>query len=128
MKRLVIATLAALSLSACAALGALSAVAPMLGNVPTSPATVANGTVLDERGAIAVESAYKGFRTVLEALVDGGLLTGARATQAAAIDNRAYAAVKVARAAYRSGNAASYAAAVTEARKAIADGLGVLKG
>lgn len=99
-----------------------------LGNVPTSPGQVADRTVLDEQGALGVELAYKAFRTALEVAVDAGLLRGERATQAAALDNRAYAAVQAARAAYRAGNAANYQRAVTEARAAIDAALAAVKG
>lgn len=98
------------------------------GNVPTSPGQVADRTVLDEQGALGVELAYKAFRTALEVATDAGVLRGQRATQAAALDNRAYAAVQAARAAYRAGNAASYARAVTDARAAINAALAAVKG
>lgn len=98
------------------------------GNVPTSPGQVAQQTVLDEQGALGVELAYKAFRTALEVAVDAGVLKGANATKAATLDNRAYAAVQAARAAYRAGNAASYAQAVTEARAAINAALAAVKG
>lgn len=95
-------------------------------NVPTSPGAVASQTVLDEQGALGVELAYKAFRTALELAVDAGALKGARATQAAALDQRAYAAVGAARAAYRAGNATSYTQAVSEARGAITAALAAI--
>lgn len=119
MRRILIATAAAFTLGACV---------PTLGNIPSTPRSVADQSVLDERAAIAVEASYKAFRTVLESLVDAGMITGETATRAAELDNRAYAAVQAVRAAYRTGNAESYAAAVNEARQAIAAGLGAIKG
>lgn len=52
MKRLIALACLSLSLSGCALLPAL------MGGVPTSPAAVANQTVLDEKVGIAVESMY----------------------------------------------------------------------
>lgn len=122
MRKLFLAAAAlSLSLTGCAGLGTLA-------SVPTSPGQVADQTVLDEQAALGVELAYKAFRTALEVAVDAGLLRGQRAAQAATLDNRAYEAVQAARAAYRSGNAASYAQAVTNARAAIDAALAAVKG
>lgn len=115
MKRILIA--AALALSGCAQLG-----------IPASPSDIANKTTLDEKGAIGVEASYKAARTVVEFAVDTGLLKGASATKAAALDTMAYTAVTKARAAYEAGNAASYPAAVNAASAAIADMLSNAKG
>ncbi len=119
MRKLILAALLPLALTACAGLGSLP-------NIPTSPGAVADTTVLDEQGALGVELAYKAFRTALEVATDAGVLKGANATKAAALDNRAYAAVGAARAAYRAGNATSYAQAVTDARAAINAALGAI--
>lgn len=113
MKAFLLAPMLALSLSACAGLGALMS--------PPPPATVANQTILDEQGAMSVELAYKAARTAMEVAVDAGLLNGEKATTAAAIDNRAYAAVTGVRAAYRAGNAASYQSALGEARTLVSE-------
>ena len=110
MKRILLAA-ALLSLSGCAGLSALMA--------PPAPATVANQTVLDEQGAIGVELAYKAARVALETAVDANMLKGAKATQAAALDNQAFAAVTGVRAAYRAGNGANYGVALAEARAAV---------
>lgn len=118
--RLILGIAAALALSACSAIGGLP-------TPPTSPGQVANTTVLDEKLAIAVEGAYKAARTVIEAATDAGLIRGATATRAALLDNQAYAAVQRVRAAYRAGNATSYAAAYKEATGLIADLLALLK-
>lgn len=120
VKRYLVAAAVALSLPLAGCAG--------FGSIPTSPGQVAEGTVLDERAAIAVELAYKASRTALEIAVDAGLLRGERAAQAAALDNRAYSAVQAARAAYRGANAASYYQAVDEARAAIAAALAAVKG
>lgn len=117
-KLLFAAALLPLALAGCATLP----------SVPTSPGAVAETTVLDEQGALGVELAYKAFRTALEVAVDAGVLRGANATKAATLDNRAYAAVQAARAAYRAGNASSYTQAVSDARAAIAAALAAVKG
>jgi hypothetical protein len=83
------------------------------------PATVADKTVLDEQGILACELAYKAARIAVETGVDAGLIKGQAATRFASLDNRAYAALGVARAAYRTGNAASYAEALRQAQTAI---------
>ena len=108
----------------------LSACTGMAGipNIPAAPVEVANQTVLDERGAIAAEVAYKAFRTAVEFATDAGMLTGANAKRAAHFDNLAYAAVGAARAAYRAGNAESYQKAVDEALKAVGAALASIKG
>lgn len=110
-----------LSLSGCA--GLMSAFSA----VPASPAAVANTTVLDEQAALGVELAYKAARIAMETAVDAGILKGARATQLAAADNKAYAAIQVARRAYQAGNATDYQSGVASARLAVADLLALLK-
>lgn len=107
-------------LAACTTTGGLQA--------PPPPATVANGTILDEQAAQGVELAYSAFRTALEFAVDTGRVKGEAATRAAALDNRAYAATQAVRAAYRAGNSASYLAAAREARAAITAALLAIKG
>jgi len=118
MKRL----LCAVALSAAVLTGACQ-----FGTVPT-PSSVAQSTVLDEQVAITAELAYKAARTAVEVAVDAGLLKGRRAAAVAAADNRAYAAVQAVRAAYRTGNAASYATAATEAQNAVTAMLSAIKG
>lgn len=119
MRKLLLVAALPLALAGCG----LSSIA---GNVPTSPGAVASQTVLDEQGALGVELAYKAFRTALEVATDAKLLRGAAATKAAALDNRAYAAVQAARAAYRAGNATTYAQAVIDARAAISTALAAI--
>lgn len=106
MKR--IAILAALALVGCTPGG--------LTSVPTSPSVVADKTVLDEQGALAAELAYKAARVAVETGVDAGVIRGDAAARFAVLDAKAYAALGKVRAAYRIGNAATYSAALTEAR------------
>lgn len=117
---LAVALACAPALAGCSTMG--------LPDVPTAPAQVADSTVLDEQVGSGVELAYRGFRTALEVATDAGLIRGARATQVAALDNRAYAAVQAVRAAYRAGNATAYTRAAMEARAAIAAALTAIKG
>jgi hypothetical protein len=112
MRKIFLVALAPLALCGCGALGALT-------GIPSAPAVVAEQTVLDEQGALAVELAYKAVRLAVETGVDAELIKGQRAAQIAELDNKAYAAVLVARRAYRAGNATSYGAALAEAREAI---------
>lgn len=112
MKRLLLISALALSLTGCQALGTLMA--------PPAPAAVANQTVLDEQGAIGVELAYKAARIAVEMAVDAGFLKGEAASRAAAADDAAFAAVAGVRAAYRAGNAQSYGIAMADARTAVA--------
>lgn len=111
MKRMILCLAAVLVLSACT-FGSLA-------SVPPAPSGLANRTVLDEQGALAVELAYKAARTAVELAVDTGLLKGPAAAQVADLDNRAFLAVTSARSAYAAGNAASYSAALGEAREAV---------
>ena len=97
-----------LAITACATTG-----------LPSSPGAVASQTVKDEQAILAVELAYKAARLSIETGVDAGLIKGERATQFAALDNRAYSAVQIARDAYAAGNAADYVAAVARARSAV---------
>lgn len=108
--RSLFAALAALALASCAPL-----------TVGTGPAPIADSTILDEKAALGVELAYKVARTLAETAVDVGLVKPGTplARRVADADNRAYAAVQAARAAYRAGNAASYGAAVSQALGAV---------
>jgi hypothetical protein len=114
----------ALLVSACAAVAPIAASAAGL---PPTPQAAANTTVLDEQAATGVELAYKAMRLAIETAVDAGFLKGANASKAAALDNKAYAALKVARDAYRVGNAPGYFAALAQARTAITDALAVMQ-
>lgn len=118
MRKLIIALFAPLALAACATVP----------SVPPAPADVADTTVLDERGAIAVESAYRAAGLALEMAADTGLLRGEAAARAARLEQRAYDAVLAARAAYDAGNAASYATALINARAAVAAALVAING
>ena len=109
----VLPALLALSLCGCASLGLAS-------GAPPNPASVANATTLDERGAIAVEIAYQAAARATEALTDAGLIEGAAATRIAELDRKAFTAVQAARRAYDAGNATSYADAIRSARTEIA--------
>jgi hypothetical protein len=112
MKRPLLTAFAALSLVGCTTTG-----------VPPSPESAADRTVVDEQAATDVELAYKGMRLAIELGVDAGVIKGASASRAAELDNKAYQALQVARAAYRAGNSSNYLAALAEARTAIADAL-----
>lgn len=124
MTRIILTALAALSLSSCAA---LSNAAAQGAGLPESPVAVAGLTVRDEQALLGAELAYKAARIAAEIGVDAGMITGARATQFRDLNRRAYAALQIARTAYRAGNASSYWAAIAEAR-GIADQILTLTG
>lgn len=109
MKRLAI--FAAIALAGCTPGG--------LTSIPASPSAAADKTVLDEQGALAAELAYKAARIAVETGVDAGVIRGATAARFAELDAKAFASLGKVRAAYRIGNAATYSAALTEARGAI---------
>lgn len=109
MNRLYLALAAPLALSGCATVG----------NLPEAPVEVADSTVLDEQSMLAIEVAYKAAGLAIEAAVDAGIIRGEAATRVASLDRGAYEAVLAVRAAYRAGNATSYANALTEARSAV---------
>ena len=90
------------------------------------PATVANKTALDEQLGRGVELAYKAFRLLMEARVDSGKLTGAKAVAVADLDNKAFKATQAVQAAYRTANAVSYSDAVKQANAAIAAALAAI--
>lgn len=100
-------------------------------NIPAladTPVEVADQTILDERAAIGAELAYRAQNTLLELAVDSGRLKGDLALRAAGFDRQAYAALQAVRSAYRAGNAASYAAALDEARAAVEATLNIIEG
>lgn len=111
MKRIILASLAALAISGCGVLSALA--------VPPAPAAVADKTIIDEQAALAVELAYQAASMAVGTAADLGVLKGESATKAAAIDRKAYRAVVAVRAAYDAGNATSYGAAAATARAEI---------
>jgi hypothetical protein len=111
MIRLVLAIACSLALAACTTTGVPA--------IPDNPAAVADSTVKDEQAQLAVELAYKAARLAVEAGVDAGVIRGERATQFAALDRKAYAAVQASRTAYRTANATSYSGAIATARSAV---------
>ena len=108
-----------LALVLCFALSGCGALLPMLAQAPPAPVTVADRTVLDEQALTALELAYKGGRIAAEAGVDLGFIRGEVAVKVAQIDDRAFKALGAARAAYRAGNAESYASALRDGQSAI---------
>lgn len=95
---------------------------------PPPPVVVANQTALDEKGAQAVELAYKAARLAAETAVDAGLITGEDARIAADLDRRAFATVAAVRAAYAAQNAADYNTAIARALDAVQAAMAVVKG
>ncbi len=112
---------ALLALSGCAGL------APLLLGAPASPAAVANKTTLDETALRLAETAYAAERTAIDTAADAGLLTGQNAAKAASLDNKAYAALGLARRAYSAANAADYADAISQLRDAVTGAVALIK-
>lgn len=102
----VLATAAALVATACVA-------------VPASPVAIADATVLDEQAALAAELAYQAAGTAVLAAKAAGLVPAGAEPCVAELDRQAYRELGRVRAAYRAGNAATYAGAMTSARGAI---------
>ena len=94
---------AMIALSACGLPMALAA-----GNLPVTPAAVADRTVIDEKVMISAEEGYLAIGAAVEAAVDAGLLKGARAARIDQLDGRAKQALDAMRLAYAGGNASSF--------------------
>lgn len=113
MKRLMIAAaLCVVALSGCDQIGAVN-------SLPT-PSTVAEKTTLDEKAGLAVDLAYQAANRAVFFAAKAGFLTPAQKAAAADIDADAYTAVQATRAAYKAGNATTYADAVSAALQAVA--------
>ncbi len=109
MIRMLIAA-AALALSACATVPA----------VPPAPVAVASQTALDEKGAIAAETAYTAAARAAALAIRAGLVSDpAMVQRIGKLDRQAYAAVQATRAAYDAGNASSYVEAFTRSNAAV---------
>lgn len=91
------------------------------------PGSGAQRTTLDEQAALGVERAYQAAALTLRTGLRSGLIRGALARKAAAADAKAYQAVRAVRAAYSSGNARSYAAALAEAEPLLSAFQSVIK-
>lgn len=78
-------------------------------------------TIKDEKALYVVEAGFKGVSLGLNAAVDAGLLKGERAAKAKGYYDKAYMALKLARAAYDAGNASSLGQQAAIAMDAIAN-------
>lgn len=108
-------------LAACLAGMAFTLSACSLVGIPDSPRQAADQTMLDEQALTGIELAYKAARLAVETGVDAGLVKGQNAARFAELDDKAYTAVKAARAAYAAGNASGYLEALSSARAAVTD-------
>lgn len=90
------------------------------GSLP-SPQSVAQTSRIDEQAALAVTLAYTAAARAALVSIEAGIVTD-RATIAriGELNERAHAAVRAVDHAYRAGNAASLALALSEARAAVA--------
>ncbi len=104
---------AALSLAAC------TAVTAGIESLPTSPATVARATALDEKAGIAAEAAYQTASAIGMTLATAGVIP---VEDFKAFDSRIYDCLRKTRLAYSLGNSDSYlkaAAGVTSLAAAV---------
>lgn len=126
MKRLCMSIFVPLlfTLSAC---GGSSAFVRSSSAVPASlgPVPILQRTTADERALLATELAYKVGRTAVETAVDAGLVKGPLAARIATADREAYRLLRLARAAYDTGNGGA-AALIDRARSAVGQLAGLL--
>jgi chemotaxis regulatin CheY-phosphate phosphatase CheZ len=120
MKKLLIPVLA-LSLSGCAGLGGLM-------SAPPAPSAIAGHTVADEQVMKSAELLYKTWRTAAELGVDAGVIKGDRAAKIADLDNRFYAVLKTARAAYRAFNSTDLLRAIESLNEVADEAQSITKG
>lgn len=120
MKRLIFALGASLSLLACSptsvvhSAGTVAAATADAAGVP-APVTYADRTVLDEKAAIGAETTYTLAAKAAALAIRTGLVSEpATVVKIGDTNRKAYAALLKVRAAYRTGNAASYSAAFRE--------------
>lgn len=119
MKQIILASLAALALSACST--------TTMPGVPTSPAVLADKTVLDEKAGIAADTAYYAAnRFAALAIRTGVVKSPATIKRIGALDLEAKAAVQKVRDAYDAGNSTSYGAALDQADKLTKDLLALI--
>ncbi len=104
--------IASLVLSACSVPDA----AAHIGGLPSSPSVVCDKSTLDETGGQLVELGYRLFVTAGELGVETGKIKGAAATRVRALDDKLFAATQAVQNAYATCNAASYAAAIENAK------------
>lgn len=110
MKRFLLC--AALALSACQPLS------DVVGNNGTAISNAADKTTLDEQAGIDATDLYTAASLFGARLATAGLIDKAKFKAA---DNKGYAAVQAIHAAYESGNAPNYLAAIAQAKIAVAD-------
>lgn len=107
MKRLLIPLV--LALSACATVP----------TIPQSPAAVADATKLDEQAGLAITTGYRAAVAAARLANRVAPFSPSTKARAADLEAKAFAAVAAVRTAYEAGNAASYSAAIANARTLI---------
>lgn len=90
------------------------------GGIASNPGELAGQTVLDEKAAIGIETAYTAAAKAAAVAIETGAINDpATITKIGAADRRAYMAVVALRSAYDAGNATSYSEAFIEANGAV---------
>lgn len=98
----------------------LTAAAALAACTPSAP--IADNTVVDEQVGLAVELAYQAAGTAVLTAQRAGVIPASARPCIAALDRRAYGAVRVVRAAHDAGNGAALdPAALATARAAVSD-------
>lgn len=119
MKRMLLAAVAAMMLAGCVPGG----------DRIESVSAVADRTKIDEQAALAITLAYTAAARAANVGIEAELIKDRETiNRIGELDRRAYAAVQATQRAYRAGNATSYAAAITDARAAVALFLSSVKG
>lgn len=106
-----------LSLAAVASLS-LAACGPQTAG-PAAPSEVANSTKLDEQLMLGAESLYTGANQLAGLALDVASLDAAQRSRLKKADNDAFAALLVARSAYKAGNSSGYFQAIARLTEAV---------
>src|SRR5688500_11373349 len=123
MKRLLLAAGLALALTACGPQDVINSA----GSLPP-PVSVADQTIMDEQTVIAFDTSVETAAALATVAVKAGIIRGANLDRAAVLSKTGRTAVLALGAAYRAGNATSYAAALVQAKAAISGIRALAKG
>ncbi len=112
----IFALAAVLALAGCATSGPS---VPPGGSVDPPPIVSTGGTVVDEQAMFALEAAYNVTATAYLAAVDSGMIRSGADAPVRRVMIQGYRALQLARAAYRVGDAATFAAQAAAATEAL---------
>ena len=119
MRKLILAALAPIALAGCTTLPP----------PPSAPVAVADQTVIDEQVGLTITLAYTAAAKAAALAIETGFVSDPATIRTIGVaSDRAFAAVEAVEAAYSAGNAKTYAAALTDARLAVAGLLTIING